>query len=185
MYDSVEVTLFGEKVKVHPVNRDINGNPRYVIHWLDLISEKAGTENAEYREIKNKLAGSGFREYRGRDFGGGFVFQSYNPQRDMEYLEKWLTPVTVVLDFTSERVKIVKPHHTSCNVSFCHIRVVERSDGYQTITFQDRAGKTMRNLGKFRTNVRAVYLPLGTQTEKEIQMRIATITGYGVHSAPY
>jgi hypothetical protein len=52
------------------VNNDINGNPRYVIHFLAF--------NGNY-DTARKLANSiGFRVYKGRDFGGGFVGQSYN-----------------------------------------------------------------------------------------------------------
>ena len=52
------------------VNNDINGNPRYVIHFLAF--------NSDY-DTARKLANSiGFRVYRGKEFGGGFVGQSYN-----------------------------------------------------------------------------------------------------------
>ena len=52
------------------VNNDINGNPRYVIHFLAFADnyEKA-------RKIANSI---GFSVYRGKQFGGGFVGQSYN-----------------------------------------------------------------------------------------------------------
>ena len=55
------------------VNNDSNGNPRYVIHYLAFASEY---EDA--REIANSI---GFRVYRAREFGGGFVTQSYNIER--------------------------------------------------------------------------------------------------------
>lgn len=58
------------------VNNDVNGNPRYVIHFLAF--------NSDY-DIAKALANSiGFRVYRGRDFGGGFVGMSYNLENTAE-----------------------------------------------------------------------------------------------------
>lgn len=52
------------------VNSDVNGNPRYAIHFLNIA------DNYE-RAIKlaNKLGG---RKYHTKSYGGGIVFQSYN-----------------------------------------------------------------------------------------------------------
>ena len=69
------------------VNNDINGNPRYVIHFLDCITDKEQEqfENDGLRRINNtyifavnKMRELGGKKYRGKDFGGGIVFQSYN-----------------------------------------------------------------------------------------------------------
>ena len=58
------------------VNNDRNGNPRYVIHFLAFANDYATAH-----KVANRL---GFRIYRGRDFGGGFVCQSYNIESDAE-----------------------------------------------------------------------------------------------------
>jgi hypothetical protein len=58
------------------VNNDVYGNPRYVIHFLAFANEYD-----DARKIANRL---GFRIYRGRDFGGGFVCQSYNLENTAE-----------------------------------------------------------------------------------------------------
>ena len=71
------------------VNNDVNGNPRYVIHFLDCINDKESKEvekNAKpfqaisdkYTFAVNKMRKLGGQKYRGKDFGGGVVFQSYN-----------------------------------------------------------------------------------------------------------
>lgn len=52
------------------VKNDVYGNPRYVIHWLAF-----GTDYDQAKKVANSL---GFRVYRGKDFGGGFVAQSYS-----------------------------------------------------------------------------------------------------------
>ena len=51
------------------VNNDFNGNPRYVVHFLAFGSD--------YETAKKRANAIGFKVYRGRDFGGGFVGQSY------------------------------------------------------------------------------------------------------------
>jgi hypothetical protein len=62
--------------KFYRVNNDAYGNPRYVIHFLAFDQDYDMA-----RKIANKL---GFRVYRARDFGGGFVCQSYNIEQDAE-----------------------------------------------------------------------------------------------------
>lgn len=52
------------------VNNDVNGNPRYVCHFLTL----AKTYN-EAAKIANSIGG---RKYRATWYGGGVVFQSYS-----------------------------------------------------------------------------------------------------------
>lgn len=73
------------------VNSDVNGNPRYVCHFLDLLSdvEKSrdytdrndpfGLTNQYAYAVKkaNKIGG---RKFSNKQYGGGIVFQSYNIQ---------------------------------------------------------------------------------------------------------
>lgn len=75
------------------IKNDVNGNPRYVCHFLSIISD-ADRDKAEEMEknvkpfqfstshlyaiaIKkaNKIGG---RKYHTKNYGGGIVFQSYN-----------------------------------------------------------------------------------------------------------
>ena len=60
----------GNKIECYAVNNDANGNPRYVIHYLDLHDDYN-----EALKISRKFGG---KVYRGSDFGGGLVFQSYS-----------------------------------------------------------------------------------------------------------
>ena len=59
------------------VNNDVYGHPRYVTHFLSLLNEEEQTLSNYNLAVKraNKLGG---KKYRGSDFGGGIVFQSYN-----------------------------------------------------------------------------------------------------------
>ena len=65
------------------VNNDVYGNPRYVTHFFSLLNEDEQTISNYNLAVKraNKLGG---KKYRGSDFGGGIVFQSY----DTSYLSK-------------------------------------------------------------------------------------------------
>lgn len=63
------------------INNDINGNPRYVVSFLDLLTV-ADTQGIDIDQKFNlalqKARKVGGTKYRGKDFGGGIVFTSYN-----------------------------------------------------------------------------------------------------------
>ena len=52
------------------IKNDINGNPRYVVHFLNIADNY---QNAIH--LANKIGG---RKYHTKSYGGGKVFQSYN-----------------------------------------------------------------------------------------------------------
>jgi hypothetical protein len=73
------------------VNADICGNPRYVWHFLDFLTDAdrervrnevrhpiyaLGREKEIAIEKARKIGG---KAYHGRDFGGGIVFTTYAP----------------------------------------------------------------------------------------------------------
>ena len=59
-----------KRVEFTQINSDINGNPRYVCHYLEL---------SDIYEVAIKLANSiGGRKFHNKQYGGGLVFQSYN-----------------------------------------------------------------------------------------------------------
>ena len=71
------------------IKHDVNGNPRYVIHFLHLNTEyedsdaiwkeygMATISRKYYLAVKraNRIGG---RKYHNRSYGGGIVFQSYS-----------------------------------------------------------------------------------------------------------
>ena len=84
-----------EKIEFTRINNDTNGNPRYVCHFLNLVTDK------DEQEIKNDFAASlaqkpfklldfkyelalqrarkiGGKKFHNKQYGGGVVFQSYN-----------------------------------------------------------------------------------------------------------
>jgi hypothetical protein len=52
------------------INNDTNGNPRYVIHFLQLSDSYA---RALY--LARQIGG---KKFHNKQYGGGIVFQSYN-----------------------------------------------------------------------------------------------------------
>lgn len=57
------------------INNDVNGNPRYVVHFLNI--------DDDYKTAVKKANKIGGRKYHTKSYGGGIVFQSYN----LDYLE--------------------------------------------------------------------------------------------------
>lgn len=75
------------------IKNDINGNPRYVFHFLDFLTDQerdnirgtfTNSITAMYNLACTKAKSIGGKRYRGKDFGGGIVFQSYNIQETIK-----------------------------------------------------------------------------------------------------
>lgn len=67
------------------VNNDVNGNPRYVIHFLEILSQEEQNKfmglsavSSMYNLALAKAKAIGGRKHSTKAFGGGIVFQSYN-----------------------------------------------------------------------------------------------------------
>ena len=63
------------------INNDLNGNPRFVVHFYDLLNDGEGeglTILEKFELAVKKARKVGGKIYRGKDFGGGIVFQSYD-----------------------------------------------------------------------------------------------------------
>lgn len=61
------------------INNDTNGNPRYVIHYLNLAKDGESYEQALHRAKK-----IGGRKFHNKQYGGGIAFQSYSLQKTIE-----------------------------------------------------------------------------------------------------
>ena len=67
---------------VFRVKNDGYGNPRYVVHYLDFIGKNEQINCLDKYEVARNRANSiGGKVYRGKDFGGGFVFQVYSTSK--------------------------------------------------------------------------------------------------------
>ena len=87
----MEATYTHRDVEFYRTKSDVNGNPRWIVWFLafdNLEPERIEGEplNVHYDRWANNVADAlcgGARRYRGKDFGGGVVFQSYNPKADV------------------------------------------------------------------------------------------------------
>ena len=72
------------------ISNDTNGNPRYVIHFLQLLNDQERlmpfSEKYDYALKKAKKMGG--RKFSNKQYGGGIVFQSYNIYDLAQKLEK-------------------------------------------------------------------------------------------------
>ena len=88
-------TLIGEtftnsQIQWKRISNDVNGNPRYVCHFLNLLKDKEKTQadwidptmkmSVRYTIAKCRANEIGGRKYNTKHYRGGIVFQSYNIQ---------------------------------------------------------------------------------------------------------
>lgn len=66
------------------LSNDVNGNPRYYIGVYEL-ADLAGATVAEVEAVR-----AGFRKYRGKKYGTGYVVVSYNLDQSLSYLKAQL-----------------------------------------------------------------------------------------------
>jgi hypothetical protein len=94
MYSQSTHTVNGETVTAHKIEHDVNGNPRYVVHYIDLLTEDEqrkiwdSTAKGEWTQSSfdialDKAKKIGGKRYRAKWFGGGIVFQSYSLESDL------------------------------------------------------------------------------------------------------
>ena len=62
------------------VNNDVNGNPRYVVHFSDF--------SEDYKTAHKRANRIGYSVCRIRDFGGGFVGQSHDIRADAKLINE-------------------------------------------------------------------------------------------------
>lgn len=74
------IKINSRDVEYFRVNNDVNGNPRYVIHFLEIDDDYNTALN-----ISRKIGG---KKYRAKWFGGGIVIQSYNLETDLQHIIK-------------------------------------------------------------------------------------------------
>ena len=74
------VEINGRDIEVTRIDNCVNGNPRYVIHFLSIANT--------YIEAINIARQIGGKKYRASWFGGGIVFSSYNVKEDLKRIIK-------------------------------------------------------------------------------------------------
>ena len=72
---------------------DVYGNPRVIVHFIDLLTDKENEElsvEEGYNLAHKRALKLGGKIYRGKDFGGGFVFQCYSERELIESINNLL-----------------------------------------------------------------------------------------------
>jgi len=73
----------GQDYPVYCFGNDFNGNPRYIVHYLDIgLADHVASE---------KTRAAGLRLFHGRAFGGGFTFTSYDVKSELAFILKKLS----------------------------------------------------------------------------------------------
>ena len=62
------------------IKNDVNGNPRYVVHFLNIADNYQ-----DAIQLANKIGG---RKYHTKSYGGGIVFQSYNIEETKKQIQE-------------------------------------------------------------------------------------------------
>lgn len=68
------------KIDFTRINNDVNGNPRYVCHFLELttVNDSGLSIDQKYRAALKRARTIGGGKFHNKQYGGGIVFQSYN-----------------------------------------------------------------------------------------------------------
>ena len=74
------VEINGKDIEVTRIDNCVNGNPRYVVHFIDIADN--------YIDAVNIARQIGGKKYRAKWFGGGIVFSSYNVKEDLKRIIK-------------------------------------------------------------------------------------------------
>ena len=88
-------TIENTDITVYPTTPDYYGNPRFVVHYLSFPNLNPDPEckasgideivSVQAQYIDNVRHAVGGKRYRGKDFGGGIVFTSYNVESTLRH----------------------------------------------------------------------------------------------------
>ena len=79
------------------ISSDVNGNPRHVLHFLDLVRDIGGKGvdlHEQYRIAVKRANKMGGRKFHNKQYGGGIAFQSYNLEDTERFIRKTLKTIT-------------------------------------------------------------------------------------------
>lgn len=84
------------KIDFTRINNDGSGNPRYVCHFLNFISDKDifTSIDERYTLALKRAKKLGGRKFHNKQYGGGIVFQSYNIATDEKNINQLMADIT-------------------------------------------------------------------------------------------
>lgn len=88
------------------INNDVNGNPRYVCHFLNFIKSSdderikqlqpynTSKVSTTYQLALDRAKKIGGKKFHNKQYGGGIVFQSYNIQQTEKDILELMTDIS-------------------------------------------------------------------------------------------
>ena len=69
------------------IKHDVNGNPRYVAHFLKFLTKEEWSRNIEISEMytiaRKRARKFGGKKYHNKSYGGGIVFCTYSLESEV------------------------------------------------------------------------------------------------------
>lgn len=81
------------------IKNDGNGNPRFVIHFLNFITraEKCAPFRGDLYEVALKRSRKlGGRKFHNKQYGGGIAFQSYNTDNLLDRIQVLMSDLNAI-----------------------------------------------------------------------------------------
>ena len=102
----------GREYNFERVNNDVNGNPRYVIHFQAFLRDDENIMSLEnsYALALNRAKSVGGKAYTGKEYGGGVVLVSYNLQGTAEKIEE--TTYTLPMSGSLKKQAVINDIYT-------------------------------------------------------------------------
>lgn len=73
------------------IDSDTNGNPRYVCHYSNLLTDNDKEDHTQRYELALKRAKAiGGKKFHNKQYGGGIVFQSHNIRETEKHINELL-----------------------------------------------------------------------------------------------
>ena len=89
-----------DQIEFTRVNNDVNGNPRYVCHFLALNTRKELDARGDdwvsnkYEIALKRARQIGGKKFHNKQYGGGIVFQCYGASDIIPHIERVLAEAT-------------------------------------------------------------------------------------------
>lgn len=103
----------GKSYQFERVNNDVNGNPRYVIHFTAFLrDEERGIMSFGHCYVLalGRAKSIGGKAYTGKEYGGGIVLQSYNLKDTARQIEE--TFYTLPISARSKKQAVINDIYT-------------------------------------------------------------------------
>jgi hypothetical protein len=83
------------------INNDVNGNPRYVVHFLALntrseLDNRDLSVSDKYQIALKRAHKIGGRKFHNKQYGGGIVFQCYGADDIVPHIDRLLAEQATV-----------------------------------------------------------------------------------------